>query len=464
MSNLTIKSGASLLPVDGTGGLYVDLYELTMAQGLFLTGRHNEPAIFDYFFRNNPFDGHYAVFCGTETFLDCLELFRFGDDAIEYLRQLGFDGKFLDWLRSYEPDFTGISAPAEGTLVFNGEPIVQVCGPFASCLLIETLLLNCLNFETLIATKASRMRDVAGDKKLLIDFGMRRAHGFAARTVSKAAIIGGFDSSSNTLSGFENGHPVNGTMGHAWVQSFDSEHDAFITFSRIIREQSILLIDTYDTLGSGLPNVIKAAQTLEKEGIRIKGIRLDSGDLLKLSKETRKQLDQAGLGHILISASNELDEHSIRDLIAQNAPIDAFGIGTRLVTGMDNPALGGVYKLSSINGRPVMKFSDNPEKQTLPGDKNVFRKLDGGRFEHDLICLSGENPGQGYVALREEIFRNGQRIGSKESLQEKAERLKSGKTKLSSLAFRSGKHEADQYPVKVSKKLQELTETLSNKL
>lgn len=369
--------------------LYTDYYELTMAQGYFLAGRKDEKASFDYFFRDIPFDGGYVIFAGLADFLEILKGFRFHEDEITYLAKQGFRQEFLDYLRNFELT-TDIYAAKEGELVFPREPIVQVEGDIIETQILETLLLNVLNFESLIATKASRMKYAAGDKKVL-DFGLRRAQGLGGIQASKAAYIGGVEATSNVYSSFIDDIPASGTMAHSWIQSFDDELTAFRKYAEYYPDDCILLVDTYDTLNIGVPNAIKVAKELEEQGSRLKAIRLDSGDLAYFSRKARKQLDEAGLDYVNIAASNQLDERLIKSLLSQDAPIDLFGVGTRLVTGQDSPALDGVYKLASVNNKPKLKISENIEKITLPGRKKVIRYSgDDGTFYGDGIVLESE--------------------------------------------------------------------------
>jgi nicotinate phosphoribosyltransferase len=369
--------------------LYTDYYELTMAQGYFLSGRKDETATFDYFFREIPFDGGYVVFAGLTDLLNHLKQLRFHDDSIDYLRKQGFQESFLEYLADFS--FTGdLHAVKEGEIVFPNEPIVRVTGSIIETQLIETFLLNLLNFESLIATKASRMRLMAGDRKL-IDFGLRRSQGLGGILASRASIIGGFEATSNVYAARKFDIPASGTMAHSWIQSFDSELEAFQKFAELYPENSILLVDTYDTLESGVPNAIKVGKALEEEGHQLKGIRLDSGDLAYFARESRKMLDEAGMEYVKIAASNQLDEYVIRSLLDQQAPIDVFGVGTRLVTGDKSPALDGVYKLSQLNGQPKLKLSENIEKQTLPAQKQIYRFFDNqGLFYGDAVTLTDE--------------------------------------------------------------------------
>ena len=372
-------------------GLYTDHYEITMAQGYYLSGRQNYLAGFDYFFRNNPFEGGYTLFAGLETLLETLKNYRFDDEDCRYLKSIGFDKKFIEYLRGFE--FRGdIYSVKEGEVAFPNEPVVRVEGNIVETQLIETLLLNILNFQSLIATKAARMRWIAGNR-LLLDFGLRRAQGLGAIHASRAAIIGGFDMTSNLYSAYYFGLTSSGTMAHSWIQTFDSEIAAFREFIKFYPNTAILLVDTYDTLNSGVPNAITVAKELEEKGGKLTGIRLDSGDLAYLSKVARKLLNEAQLEYVKIVVSNQLDEYLIRSLIEQKAPIDAFGVGTALVTGKDEAALDGVYKLNHIEGDPKMKLSDNLSKMTLPADKRIFRFFNRheATFEIDGIEIIGSD-------------------------------------------------------------------------
>lgn len=373
-----------------TWGLYTDFYELTMAQGYFYSGKKNHSATFNYFFRTNPFKGGFTVFAGLRDFLELLKDFTYSESDINYLKEQGFRSDFLNYLKDFQ--FSGnITSVQEGEIVFPNEPILQVEGNIIESQLIESILLNILNFESLIATKAFRIKMVAGDR-IFTDFGLRRAQGFGAIHASRAAIIGGAASTSNVLAGKLFGIPVNGTQAHSWVQSFDTELEAFRVYVEAHPENAILLVDTYDTLKSGMPNAIRIAKEMEKRDEKLKAIRLDSGDLAYLSKKARKMLDDAGLGYVTIIASNQLNEHVVKSLLKdQDAAIDAFGIGTELITGKEDAALDGVYKLTETNGKPKMKISENIEKITLPGKKQLFRCLDGnGYFYRDAVALAEE--------------------------------------------------------------------------
>jgi len=370
-------------------GLFTDHYELTMAQGYFLSGRHSSNACFDYFFRKNPFNGGYVVFAGLADLLEIIRNYRFTREDLDYLKNIGFKDDFLKYLEDFA--FKGdIYAPDEGEVIFPYEPFVRVEGNILETQVIETVLLNMINFQSLIATKASRVKQSAGNR-LLLDFGLRRAQGFGGIHASRAAIIGGFDGTSNVFSAHQYQILSTGTMAHSWVQSYSTELEAFRDFAKYYPDKCILLVDTYDTLKTGIPNTIKVARELEDIGAKLEGIRLDSGDLGYLSKKARAMLDENGLDYVKIFVSNQLDEYIIKSLIEQDAPVDGFGVGTKLVTGGDDAALDGVYKLSEFNNAPQVKISDNLEKMTLPGKKNILRFYDDQNMYYgDAIVLEEE--------------------------------------------------------------------------
>jgi nicotinate phosphoribosyltransferase len=370
--------------------LYTDHYELSMAQGYFLNGMEEATAVFDYFFRKNPYDGGYVVFAGLADLLELLENYKFEPEDCRYLEEIGFKKEFVSYLKDFRVK-ADIYSVREGEIVFPYESCLRVEGGIIETQLIETLVLNVLNFESLIATKASRMRMAAGNR-ILLDFGLRRAHGLGGIQASRAAVCGGFDKTSNVYSARQFGLDSTGTMAHSWVQSFKNELTAFRAFAEFFPDSCILLVDTYDTLKSGVPNAIKVGKEMESQGKKLQGIRLDSGDLAFLSKMVREMLDRAGLDYVKIVASNQLDEYVIKSLMEQSAPVDAFGVGTALVTGDGSGSLDGVYKLSVINGAPTLKISENIGKITLPGRKNVYRYFDEeGMFVADAISLDTEN-------------------------------------------------------------------------
>ncbi len=374
-------------------GTYTDQYQLTMGQVYFSKGEAEKTAVFDYFFRKLPFNGGFAVFAGLETLLDLLEDFKFSDKDLEYLNTQDFSKDYLDYLKDFR--FRGkIYSMREGDVVFPGAPVLKVEANIIEAQIIETLLLNILNFQTLIATKASRMA-IQAKGRTLIDFGLRRAQGFGGYHASRAAVIGGFEATSNTRAGRDFNFPVSGTMAHSFIQSYEHELDAFRDFAETHPKNTILLVDTYDTLKSGIPNAIQVGKEMESRGQKLKGIRLDSGDLAYLARKSREMLDKAGLDYVKISASNQLDEHVIKSLLDQEAPIDIFGVGTSLVTGKPDAALDGVYKLSFFKDKPRIKLSETISKVTLPHRKQVLRLLDdsGNFLGGDVVCMAGEkNP------------------------------------------------------------------------
>ncbi len=373
-------------------GTYTDLYQLTMAQAYFMSGREKgHRAVFDYFFRKLPFNGGYAVFAGLESLLEVLENLQFDKQDLEYMTAQGFDPEFIRYLRNFR--FRGnVYSSLEGDLIFPTRPVLSVEANIIEAQIVETLLLNILNFQTLIATKARRMRAVSGNR-ILIDFGLRRAQGPGGYYASRAAMIGGFNGTSNVLAGRDFDIPVSGTMAHSFVESYDDELSAFRQFAKTFPEKSVLLVDTYNTLESGVPNAIITGKEMEKTGHRLKGIRLDSGDLAYLAKQSRKMLDDAGLQYVRIVASDALDEYVIKSLLEQGAPIDIFGVGTKLVIGRPDAALDGVYKLAYFDDMPRLKLSETLTKVTIPYMKQVYRLSDrNGDFSGaDVVAAIEEN-------------------------------------------------------------------------
>lgn len=374
-------------------GIYTDLYQITMAQVYYLTGKHKHEAVFDYFYRRLPYNGGFTVFAGLENVLNTIQSLRFTSDDLEFLRSQGLNEKFINSLSDFR--FRGsIHAAREGELVFPNEPILRVEATILEAQLIETFLLNMLNFQSLIATKAARMRLVAGNR-ILSDFGLRRAQGIGGYHATRACVVGGFDSTSNVLAARDFNIPVVGTMAHSYIQSYEDELTAFRDFAIHRPDNCVLLVDTYDTLNSGVPNAIVVAKEMQQRGHQLQGIRLDSGDLAYLSKQARRLLDEAGLQTVKITVSNQLDEYVIKSLLDQQAPIDIFGVGTSLVTGTPDAALDGVYKLAFADGKPRIKLSENLIKITLPDKKQVYRTLnkDGTFFGADVITRHDEpNP------------------------------------------------------------------------
>lgn len=370
---------------------YTDLYQLTMGQVYYQSKKAGSQAVFDYFFRKLPYEGGFVVFAGLEDLLEQLQTFQFTDEDLGFLKSTGLDDNYVNYLKDFR--FKGsIHSVREGEVVFPYEPVLRVEANMIEAQIIETLLLNILNFQSLVATKAARVRIAAGSEKILSDFGLRRAHALGGYSASRAAYIGGFDSTSNVLTGRHYDIPVSGTMAHSFIQSYDDELTAFRDYAKSRPDDTILLVDTYNTLKSGVPNAIKVAKEMKNNGHLLKAIRLDSGDLAYLAKQSRKMLDDAGLGDVKIAASNQLDEQVIKSLKDQKAPIDIFGVGTSLVTGSPDAALDGVYKLSSINGEPKIKLSENIRKTTLPGKKQVWRMYDkdGNFFGADAVSLGTE--------------------------------------------------------------------------
>ncbi|MFN2341327.1 MAG: nicotinate phosphoribosyltransferase [Halanaerobium sp.] len=372
--------------------LLTDFYQLTMAQGYCEKGK-TEKAVFDLFYRENPSNNGYSIFAGLEQIIEFVENLKFAEDDISYLKSQGFNEKFLDYLRNFE--FTGdIYSVPEGSVVFPKEPLLKVEAPILQAQLLETPLLNFINHQALIATKAARINEAAQGKDVL-EFGLRRAHGPDAGIYgARAAVIGGCAGTSNVLTGKKFGVKVSGTHAHSWVMSFESELESFRTYAKNFPNSAILLVDTYDTLKSGVPNAIKVFEEMEEQGIEsdLYGIRLDSGDLAYLSKKARNMLDEAGFEDAVIVASNNLDENIITSLNLQGAQIDLYGVGTKLITSYDCPAFGAVYKMSEYHDQPKIKLSDNIEKMTNPGDKKLLRVYDkeSGEIKADLIALQQE--------------------------------------------------------------------------
>lgn len=375
--------------------LLTDLYQLTMAYSYWKSGVQSKEAVFHLFFRTHPFKSGFSIACGLGDAIDYLCTLAFRDDELAYLRTLtGNDGRplfepaFLEYLRTLEwcCDVDGIP---EGTVVFSHEPLLRIQGPLLQCQLVETALLNLLNFQTLIATKAARVCLAAGSEPVL-EFGLRRAQGTdGAVAASRAAYIGGCSATSNVFAGYLFGIPVRGTHAHSWVMSFETEEEAFRAYAEAMPNNAVFLVDTYDTLG-GVQHAIEMGQWLRQRGHVLGGIRLDSGDLAWLSVEARRLLDAAGFPEVAIIASNDLDEQTILSLKQQGAAINVWGVGTRLVTAYDQPALGGVYKLSAIreNGgawRHKIKLSEQTAKVSTPGLQQVRRFRRDGTFLGDMI-------------------------------------------------------------------------------
>ncbi len=377
--------------------MVMDFYELTMSQVYFDTNRKDQIVTFDMFYRRNPDNGGFALFAGLEQLIGYVQNLTFSDADIEYLRkQNKFSEAFLDYLRHFI--FTGdIYAVKEGTPVFPNEPLIRVRAKMIEAQILETALLLAVNHQTMIATKANRVVRAAQGRTVM-EFGARRAHNFdAANFGARAAYIGGVHATATTSAGRDFNIPATGTMAHSFVQSFDNEYDAFLAYAKIYPDSCTLLLDTYDTLRSGVPNAIKLAKEyLIPNGHRLAGVRVDSGDIAYLSKKIRRELDMAGLNDCKIVASNSFDEYLIQSIIAQGAKIDSFGVGENLICSKSTPVFGGVYKLSSVyhDGKyePKIKVSDNVEKITNPGFKDLYRIYDkeSGKAMGDLMTLHGE--------------------------------------------------------------------------
>ncbi|QWC23117.1 nicotinate phosphoribosyltransferase [Bacillus haikouensis] len=381
---------------DDSIALHTDLYQINMTKAYWDDDFHNRKAVFEVFFRKLPFGNGYAVFAGLERVIEFVKNFHFSKSDIEYLSELGYEEEFLNYLRDLR--FTGtIRSMQEGELAFANEPLLRIEAPLAQAQLLETAILNIVNYQTLIATKANRIKQVVHDE-VVMEFGTRRAHELdAAIWGTRAAFIGGFDATSNVRAGKIFGMPVSGTHAHSLVQAYQDDYTAFHKYAES-HTDCVFLVDTYDTLKSGVPAAIKVAKELGDK-INFKGIRLDSGDMAYLSKKARKMLDEAGFTETKIIASNDLDEYTILNLKAQGAQIDVWGVGTKLITAYDQPALGAVYKLASIENEKgemedSIKISSNAEKVSTPGLKKVYRIINkvNLKSEGDYITLEHEDP------------------------------------------------------------------------
>lgn len=440
MKKLDLKNGRNM-------SMLMDFYELTMSNGYFLDGMGDRIAYFDMFFRKVPEGGGYAIMAGLEQVIEYIEGLKFDKDDIDYLRGLNiFDERFLNYLENFE--FTGsVYAIPEGTLIFPGEPIITIKAPVKEAQLLETMILLTINHQSLIATKTSRIVRAAEGRPVM-EFGSRRAQGCdGAIYGARASYIGGAAATAATIVGEEFGMPVSGTMAHSWIQFYEDEFTAFKKYAELYPDNAVLLVDTYSVLNSGVPNAIRVAkEVLEPMGKRLKGIRLDSGDMAYLTRKARKMLDEAGLEDCQIVASNSLDEHTITSLLLQGAKIDSFGVGERLITSKAEPVFGGVYKLAAVENEegqiiPRIKISENPEKITNPGYKKVYRFFDRDTHKAlaDVITMADEviNDKEPYTIfdpvytwkkktltnyyvqeLQEEIFRDGKLVYTKPSLEE----------------------------------------------
>lgn len=382
---------------DDSYTLHTDAYQINMMQTYWRQGLAERKAIFEVYFRKLPFQNGYAIFAGLERIVDYIQNLRFTEHDLAYLKEIGdYPDDFIEYLRNFKFKAT-IRSVVEGEVVFNNEPLLQVEGPLVDCQLVETAILNIVNYQTLIATKAARVRSACGEDALL-EFGTRRAQEFdAALWGTRAAYIGGFDATSNVRAAKIFGIPASGTHAHALVQAYRNDYDAFMAYAKTHKD-CVFLVDTYDTLRSGVPNAIKVAKELGDQ-INFLGVRIDSGDMAYISKRVREQLDEAGFPNAKIYASNDLDEKTITNLKMQGAKIDVWGVGTKLITAYDQPALGAVYKMVAIedeNGvlEDTIKISSNAEKVSTPGRKQVWRitKKTDGKSEGDYITIGDEDP------------------------------------------------------------------------
>ncbi|MGH2751356.1 MAG: nicotinate phosphoribosyltransferase [Actinomycetota bacterium] len=397
---------------DDNAALLTDLYELTMAASYF---RHDmkERTTFDLFVRELPEQRNFLISCGLEQALDYLERLRFDDEAVSYLRSLEmFDEEFLDYLK--ELRFTGdVHAVPEGEAVFQGEPLLRVTAPLMEAQIVESFLLNCVVYQTMIASKAARVA-LASGRCAFVDFSLRRDHGAdAALKGARAAYVAGAAATSNVLAGMTFGIPVSGTMAHSYIMAFATESDAFRAFARDFPDRAVLLIDTFD-VEEGARRAARVANELAGEGVRLTGVRIDSGDLAHLSRSVRKILDDAGLNDAQIFLSGDLDEHRIARLVDEGVPVDAFGVGTQLGVSGDAPSLGGVYKLVADSSGPKIKLSAG--KVTLPGCKQVWRYERGGIIDHDVIALEVEELSGARPVLKP-VMKGGRRATEAESLE-----------------------------------------------
>ncbi len=465
--------------------LLTDLYELTMLAGYLEEDMADKHAVFDLFFRTNPFEGGYAVFAGLEPALEYLEQLHFLPEELEYLQGLGiFKSRFIEFLREFRFRCT-VTAPPEGTVVFANEPLLTVEGALAEAQFVETALLNIINFQTLVATKAARINHAAAGAPV-IEFGLRRAQGpDGGLSCARAASVGGVLSTSNVLAGMFYGLPLRGTHAHSWVQAFPDELTAFRAYADAFPDSSILLADTYDTLKSGIPNAISVARELRARGHELRGVRLDSGDLAFLSRESRRMLDEAGFPEVKIVASNELDEFVIDSIRDEGGQVDIYGVGTKLATcaGPGGGALGGVYKLVSVDGISKLKVTSDIAKATLPGKKRVLR-VSGpdGRLIQDVICLEQDllcggntvydpcNPLQHTTLqvnsvmheLRQVVMQNGRRTNAPETLFSMSERSRFELAALPQGCLRF--INPHRYKVSVTKQLNDLRNSLVDQL
>ncbi len=479
-----------MTPPSATTGLLTDLYQLTMAQGYWKLGRADQRSLFNLHFRKPPFGGAITLACGLEQALELIEQLGYSDEQLAYLAKLRgndggplFDPGFLDWLGALRPS-VDVDAIPEGTVCFPQEPLLRLQGPLAQCQLLETALLTIVNFQTLIATKAARVVLAAGGDAVL-EFGLRRAQGLdGGVSASRAAYVGGVAATSNVEAGMRFGIPVRGTHAHAWVMAFEREQDAFAAYAEAMPNNCVFLVDTYDTL-TGVERAIVEAEKLHARGHKLAGVRLDSGDLAALSKATRDKLDAAGLRDAAIVASSDLDEYAITELKQAGAKISVWGVGTRLATAYDQPALGGVYKLAGLqredgSWRRMVKLSENPIKTSLPGFLQVRRLRCGGAPIGDVIYdeeLGAPEAGEPTCSLDPRssetsclpefdssedllrpVMRGGERIGELPDIEQARARARAELSSLPPELLRL--KDADRYPVTLEARLAKLEREL----
>jgi len=447
----------SLFLTDDNISINTDLYQLTMAAAYFENGV-DYPATFELFVRRLPYKRSYLVAAGLEQAIHYLLNMRFTEEAIAYLKSqpsfLNVSEDFFGYLRNFK--FTGtVHAMREGTVFFPDEPIIQVTAPMIQAQIVETYLLAAVNYQTLVATKAARVVQAA-QGRTVVDFGTRRAHGPQAGVLAaRASFIGGCAGTSNVLAGYELGIPIVGTAAHSFTMTFDSEMEAFEKYHRVFPDATILLIDTYDT--------IEGAKRAIKIGEKLKGVRLDSGDLVALSKEVRKILDDEGLHHVKIVASSDLNEYKIAEMLSQGAPIDIFGVGTELVTSKDDPTLSGVYKLveQEKDGEISYKLKLSSAKATYPGKKQVYRRIDGtGNYLEDIVCRDNEHRDD--IPLIKPVIENGCLCCDLPSIEEIQTLALENLSRLEDRYKRL--EDADEYPIKKSDELESLRESVGKEV
>lgn len=437
--------------------LLTDLYQLTMGQSYFLEGMH-EPATFSLFIRHLPPNWGYFVAAGLEDVLTYLESLAFTPDDLAFLHQTGrFTNDFLDHLAHLR--FTGtVRALPEGTVFFPGEPVLEISAPIIEAQLVETFVLNQVHFQTLIATKAARCLEAARGRQV-VDFGLRRTHGTdAGMKAARSSYLAGFQATSNVLAGARYGIPIAGTMAHSYIESFPTELEAFRAYARAYPEACILLIDTYDTLAAA-ESAVTVARELAATGHRLRGVRLDSGDLVALSQGVRRILDAAGFPDVTILASGGLDEYEIERLLDQGSPIDMFGVGTKMGVSADAPYVDMAYKLVEYGSRPTLKLS--PEKATWPGRKQIWRLVEGEEFIEDVISLAHEPPIEGARALLQPVMSDGCRLSS-DSLAQARQRAIEQQSALPPTVRRL--IQPDTYPIRYSAQLEELRAAVIGRL